>query len=179
METVIRLKKINNKEIMNAYDELEHFRSGTGGFDRSGTAGISLEKLTIELESEGGDLYLSLFFHDYLVSLIRDGITVVTKALSFCGSSAVNIFCAGQNRKCYTNTVFLIHEASFPREDDTTKSMLANAEFVKTAEDICYNIYENVSNKSAYEWKELVKEQGEVLLRGGNAYECGLATELL
>lgn len=171
METVIRLKKINNKEIMNAYDELEHFRSGT--------AGISLEKLTIELESEGGDLYLSLFFHDYLVSLIRDGITVVTKALSFCGSSAVNIFCAGQNRKCYTNTVFLIHEASFPREDDTTKSMLANAEFVKTAEDICYNIYENVSNKSAYEWKELVKEQGEVLLRGGNAYECGLVTELL
>ena len=178
METVIRLKKINNKEIMNAYDELEHFRSGTAGISLE-----FLEKLTIQLESEGGDLYLSLFFHDYLVSLIRDGITVVTKALSFCGSSAVNIFCAGQNRKCYTNTVFLIHEASFPRvyarEDDTTKSMLANAEFVKTAEDICYNIYENVSNKSAYEWKELVKEQGEVLLRGGNAYECGLATELL
>ena len=86
METVIRLKKINNKEIMNAYDELEHFRSGTAA------TVVSLEKLTIELESEGGDLYLSLFFHDYLVSLIRDGITVVTKALSFCGSSAVNIF---------------------------------------------------------------------------------------
>ena len=132
-------------------------------------------RITVHLNSAGGDLYAGLAIYNRLKELSGEVITVND---SLAASAASLIFQAGDVRKMHTSSTLMAHGVSgmlFGFYDiDDLKALTKQFEAHNKA---IVNVYATAMGVDAAEAKQFVK--GETWLTGQEAIDKGLADELI
>ncbi len=132
-------------------------------------------KITVHLNSCGGDLYAAAAIHNRLKSM-RAEVTTVNDSLA--ASAASLIFMAGDTRRMHKGSNLMIHgAASFLFGPYNEQALEAEQKMVKAHNRVAAKIYAERTGKPE---KEILKTmKGEKWLTGEEAVEEGFADEVV
>lgn len=132
--------------------------------------------IEVYLSSEGGDCYEMFAAFD----IIRGLESHVTMMLSGKVMSAgVVIAAAGDYRKAYPNTKFMIHELAYELDDckivDHEAALKHSADLMETY----YKCLASRTNKTAKQWKQFVKGNPDRYLSAEEALRYGIIDKII
>ena len=130
-------------------------------------------QITIEIDSPGGEAWEGLKIYDYLKQQKK---TIKTVNVGLCASAATLIYCAGDKRLAYENSVFMRHNAEggiYGKQEDVE----SYAASMKITNDAILSVYQEATGIGLDVLKEKMKvdyyENAEM------AKETGLVTDII
>lgn len=136
----------------------------------------SKQPIEIYLSSEGGDCYEMFAAYDIIRGL-ESHVTMVLSGKIM--SAAVVITCAGDDRKAYPNTKFMVHELAYEIDDAKIVDHEAALKHSVELMDTYYKCIAERTNKSAKQWKQYVKGNPDRYLTAEEALKCGIIDKII
>ncbi len=132
-------------------------------------------RITIRINSVGGDLYAGLAIANRLKDLKAD---IVTIADALCASAAVSIYQAGSTRKLYAGSQIMIHEPScrlYGRYD--VQGIKKVSRQLEAGKKSLIESYRERTGRTAEELEQMIT--GDCWMTGSEAVEEGFADEVI
>lgn len=132
-------------------------------------------RITVRINSVGGDLYAGLAIANRLKDLKAD---IVTIADALCASAAVSIYQAGSTRKLYAGSQIMIHEPScrmFGRYD--VQGIQKVARQLEAGKKSLIESYRERTGRTAEELEQMIT--GDCWMTGQEAVTEGFADEVI
>lgn len=132
-------------------------------------------RITVRINSVGGDLYAGLAIANRLRELKAD---IVTIADALCASAAVSIYQAGKTRKLYAGSQIMIHEPSarlFGRYD--VQGIQKVSRQLEAGKKSLIESYRERTGRTAEELEEMIT--GDCWMTGSEAVAEGFADEVI
>lgn len=132
-------------------------------------------KITVHINSVGGDLFTGIAIHNSLKALPGHK-TVIVDAVA--ASAASVIMCAGDDIKVYEGSIIMVHGVSTVIRGSVTKKDLEKMKNAMTSmEGAIASIYSKKTGKDIGELQNMIDE--ETWMYGKNAVEAGFADSLI
>lgn len=133
------------------------------------------KKITVKLNSVGGDLYTGIAIHNAIKAL-KSEVTVIVEGIA--ASAASVIMCAGDTVKVYPGSMVMIHEPSCVLFDNVTIDSLKNVEkMLQAGTDAIVAIYKEKTGLKEDKIRDLV--HATTWFTGEEAVANKFADELL
>ena len=154
--------------------------------------GKSKRKIKIYMDSPGGEEGPGMAMYNAIMSVRRQGIIVEIEVLGECCSMAPVILQAATKRIAHKNTLFMVHESSYPRlrrkkkrkEDDREVSYETVAALedwtvsIRMIEDWLTGVMSARSRLDAAQWKRIMKKKDHYFL-ADKALEYGFIDKIV
>lgn len=132
-------------------------------------------KLTVKLNSCGGDLYTGIAIHNAIKALSAD-VTVVVEGIA--ASAASIIMCAGDKVQVYPGSIVMIHEPACTVVDYCNKDDLKKIiKMLEAGIDAAAAVYKDKTNLDVETLKTMMHK--ETWMAGQEAIDKGFADELI
>lgn len=139
--------------------------------DQSSEKGIE-----IYISSFGGDVYEMFAIFDIIRGL-KSHITMIASGKIM--SAASLIICAGDERKCYPNTMFMVHEMAWDTGHEKTSWHDNEIKHGVTMDKMYAEAMEQYTNKTAKQWLAMTKAKHDKYFDAKIALEWGLIDSII
>jgi ATP-dependent protease ClpP protease subunit len=139
----------------------------------------SLKTIKIKVSSDGGYVDVGFRIHNYLRGLQeQNGLQIITHNIDTVESTAVNIFCGGNQRVVSPYSTFMVHGYYRQLNGNFTSEAIQNSlEEFRLDLEAAYQLFSNCTNLPVQQVAGLFKEQ--TYFDAKEALELGLAHSIM
>jgi len=136
----------------------------------------SPEPFTIQINTTGGDVYTMFAIYD----LIRGCENIITTiGIGSVQSAGPLLLAAGNIRKAYSNTSFLVHEGMAIWDEGNVRDVKIEAEHHDALDQFWFDEMSNCTAETARFWKNLTVNKPDTYFYVDKAWEWGIIDEII